>query len=511
MLIDGRKLAPDSTLRADICIIGTGMGAISAAHPLVGARRDVLFIETGPLTASRRDPPAVRIDSVGRPFGIATSRGLEVGGGTAFWHGVCAPLDDEDFAERPWIPHSGWPIARSELAPWYEVALAFLCGTRDDPQASGGHGGMALTMANVLSTKAYRYRSPPFRAKLVLRDWCDRGQARCAFNSTALQLLQEHGRAHTLVVGSGQHRFTVSANRFVIAAGALETPRLLLNSLRQPGATQMSSWWLGRNLIDHPAGYLSQVTFRQPIADRPGARSGAVSEVKAFPGLMLRREVQQQHRLPNHAVFIRKGINRHPVPNQAVMSFLGVRSARDIGLSHVAALLRHPYILWRIAHQKLPLPLRLRSHHGDLFFMTEQLPNPHSRVTLSEHQRDRFGLPIARVHWQLSEQDIALFTQYHALLMTGLRGHDALSGCRADPPARWQDSCASAAHHLGTARMAATPASGVVDRDLKVFGYENVWVSDGSVFPTAGSVNPSLTICALGQRLGTHLIACASP
>lgn len=500
MLIDGRQLAPDITLRADICIIGTGMGALSAAHPLVCARRDVLFIEAGPLTASRRDPPAVRIDSVGRPFGIATSRGLEVGGGTAFWHGVCAPLDDEDFAERPWIAHSGWPISRGELAPWYELALELLCGAREAPPEACGPGGMALTMANMLSTKPYRYRSPPFRGKQLLRDWCAQGVARCAFNSTALQLLQEHGRAHILVVGSGQHRFTVSANRFVIAAGALETPRLLLNSLRQPGTPAPSCWWLGRNLIDHPAGYLSQVTLRQPFAEQAAAPG---AQVRAFPGLMLRGDVQRQHRLPNHAVFIRKGINRHPVPNQAVMSFLGVRSARDIGLSHLAALVRHPYILWRIAHQKLPL--QMRSHHGDLFFMTEQLPNPHSRVTLSEHARDRFGLPIARVHWQLSEQDIALFTQYHALLMAGLRGHDDVSGCRADPLARWQDGCASAAHHLGTARMAATPANGVVDRNLKVFGHENVWISDGSVFPTAGSVIPSLTICALGHRLGAHL------
>lgn len=130
MLIDGRQLAPGTTLSADICIAGTGMGAISAAHPLVRARRDVLFVETGPVTASRRDPPPVRIDSVGRPFGISTSRGLEVGGGTAFWHGVCAPLDDDDFRERPWIPHSGWPITRDDLAPWYAMALEFLCGPR---------------------------------------------------------------------------------------------------------------------------------------------------------------------------------------------------------------------------------------------------------------------------------------------------------------------------------------------------------------------------------------------
>lgn len=505
MLIDGRQLAQGTTLSADICIIGTGMGAISAAHPLVRARRDILFIETGPITASRRDSPSVRIDSVGRPFGISTSRGLEVGGGTAFWHGVCAPLDEEDFLERPWIPHSGWAITRADLAPWYAMALDFLCGPQHGEPASGGPGGMALSMDNMLATKAYRYRSPPFRGKQVLRDWCSHGLARCVYNSTALQLLQKGGRSHTLVVGSGDRRFEVRARRFVIAAGALETPRLLLNSLYGREAAPSSSWWLGRNLIDHPAGYLSQITFHQPFADKPASRTRMKPDVQVFPGLMLNSAFQQTHRLPNHAVFIRKGISGRPVPNKAVMSFLGVRGARDIGLSHVASLVRHPYILWRIAHQKLPLGMR--SHHGDLFFMTEQLPNPHSQVSLSDHQRDRYGMPIARVHWQLSRQDIEMFTQYHALLMAGFRGHGDVSGCRADPMSGWQDSCASAAHHLGTARMATTPANGVVDPDLKVFGFENVWVSDGSVFPTAGSVNPSLTICALGHRLGAHLHA----
>lgn len=486
------------------------MGAMSAAQALVRARRDVLFIETGPMTASLRDPPSLRIENVGRPFGISTSRGLEVGGGTGFWHGVCAPLDEQDFLERPWIPHSGWAVTRGDLAPWYAQALEFLCGAPEEGRDLGAPGApddLALGIENMLTSKAYCYRSPPFRGKPVLRDWCHKGVARCVYNSTALQLLQKHGRSHTLVVGSGPHRFEVRANRFIIAAGALETPRLLLNSLRQHGTMQRASWWLGRNLIDHPAGYLSQVTLRQPFIDKSSSRTKVPRDIHVFPGLMLSSEFQHAHRLPNHAVFIRKGIGRRPVPNKAVMSFLGVRGARDIGLSHVASLVRHPYILWRIAHQKLPLGMR--SRHGDLFFMTEQLPNPHSHVSLSEHQRDRYGMPIARVHWQLSRQDIDMFTQYHELLMAALRGHGQVSGCRADPVARWHDTCASAAHHLGTARMATTPARGVVDANLKVFGFDNVWVSDGSVFPTAGSVNPSLTICALGHRLGAHLNALA--
>jgi choline dehydrogenase-like flavoprotein len=238
MFIDGRALNSDTVLRADICIIGTGMGAISAANLLISEGHDVLFVETGPMTTSRRDRPSVRIENVGRPFGISTSRGLEVGGGTGFWHGVCAPLDNEDFLERPWIPHSGWPIGQNDLAPWYSVAQKFLCGGQDALNETMGPGSVTMNTTGVFDAKTYSYRSSPFRGKEILRKWCDRSLARCVFNSTALRLLQDGDRSHTLIVGSSNHCFTIVANRFVIAAGALETPRLLLNSLRHPAAMQ---------------------------------------------------------------------------------------------------------------------------------------------------------------------------------------------------------------------------------------------------------------------------------
>jgi len=94
-----------------------------------------------------------------------------------------------------------------------------------------------------------------------------------------------------------------------------------------------------------------------------------------------------------------------------------------------------------------------------------------------------------------------------ALLMEKMRLHPGVDSVRHDPPEDWQASVCSAAHHLGTARMAETPAGGVVNAELKVFGTPNLFVCDGSVFTTAGSVNPSLTICALGLRLGQSLVA----
>jgi len=513
MLIDGKLLEADTVFHADICIVGTGMGALSAASSLIAARRSVLFIETGPLEQARsRGHAALQIDNVGRPFGISVSRGLEVGGGTAFWHGVCAPLDEEDFQVRPWIAHSGWPISRKDLDPWYAKAEQFLCGSLERRACHTDQGARLvgkpdrrrtdLAPADVFDAKTYCYRSSPFRGKDLLREWCTRGLARCVYNSTALRLTHQHGRAHSLVVGSAGRQFRVLANKFVVAAGALETPRLLLNSL-QEGAAPPTSWWLGRNLIDHPVGYLSQIRFHMPSADDTASNNQSDPVLRVFPGFVLRSGLQHQHQLPNHTMFVRKGISSRPVPNKAVMSFLGVRGTRDIRLSHLTSLTRHPYIIWRIAHQKLSL--RPRSRYGDLFFMTEQLPNPDSQVSLSERQRDAFGYPVARVNWRLSAQDISMFADYHALLMDNLRSHGEVHGLRSDPMTRWENTFASGAHHLGTARMAASARDGVVDADLKIFGFENAWISDGSVFPTGGSVNPSLTICALGHRLGEHL------
>jgi choline dehydrogenase-like flavoprotein len=137
--------------------------------------------------------------------------------------------------------------------------------------------------------------------------------------------------------------------------------------------------------------------------------------------------------------------------------------------------------------------------------MTEQIPNPDSRVSLSATHRDRHGYPAAKIDWQLTPDDIRAFHRYARLLLEqGLRSGQYELG-RRDEAEVWDRTLASAAHHLGTCRMGHGPGSGVVDADLKVFGTNNLYICDGSVFTTAGSVNPSLTITALGLRLSAHL------
>ena len=508
MLIDGRSVAAGAELKAGVCVVGTGMGAVSVGRVLVEAGVDVLFLEAGPLTAGRRQPAALEIEEIGMSFRLPTSRGLEVGGGTAFWHGVCAPLDEIDFQRREWVPHSGWPITKSELEEPYRKAWDFLCGG-DRRELSDVQAGLDQlpAAADILRDKVYQFRSPPLRGKDKVLAWTEQGRARCVTHAVALQLVGDGtGTTRHLIAGSGGRTFTVQAQVFIVAAGALETPRLLLNSMAKPESRMgPACWWLGRNLIDHPAAYVSQVQFRKPVPGHLFSGFDIGANVSALPGFVFETEIQERHGLLNHTLFLRPGRSGKKVPNRALMSFLGVRGMRDLRPAHLAALLTDPYIRWRVAHQRLRLNAMTR--HGDLFFMTEQAPNPESRVDLSESKRDAYGYPVARVNWQLSQDDIERFEKALGLVMDSYWRHPDVESVRGDQISDWIDSVCSAAHHLGTARMAHSPAEGVVDANLKVFGADNLWVCDGSVFSTAGSVNPSLTICALGHRLGSHLLA----
>jgi choline dehydrogenase-like flavoprotein len=144
------------------------------------------------------------------------------------------------------------------------------------------------------------------------------------------------------------------------------------------------------------------------------------------------------------------------------------------------------------------------AYAGRLFARGEQTPNPDSRVTLVD-ETDRLGLRKVRLDWQLSDADrrsIRLSMEAFARRFGG-------SGIgrvrvRMDDPDTWP-ATRGGDHHLGTTRMAADPAQGVVDAQCKVHGLANLYLAGSSVFATSGFANPTFTITALALRLAHHL------
>jgi choline dehydrogenase-like flavoprotein len=512
MLIDDSTLY-DTPLRARFCVVGSGMGGAAVATTLAARGEDVLLLEAGGLEREA-DSDIIRAEHVGRAFNIPVSRCIELGGTSNQWHGICAPLDEIDFEPRSWVPHSGWPIRKSDLSQFYTDASAVLdiedAAKYEDSINDGELRDRLRDLefnAGVLENKLVQFRKPPLRWKDRLRQLAYGGTLRLVLGALALEIVpsDDGRRADRLIIGRGGRTCEVRADVYVICAGGLETPRLLLNSRRaHPNGLGNAFDLVGRFLLDHPVGHFCKIKFRRPTNAPLYASLSTGPHRGAIAGLMVAPAKQREWRLANHYLWIRPSVSAARVDDDLLMSFLAVRSARDLTPKQMWAIATNRDILYRILVHRFGLHPTYR--FGDLFFMTEQAPNPESRVSLSDRLKDKYGYPVARVDWRLSQEDLDGFHRYtRALFQFGLRSPQ-YSLARMDEPSIWERTVASAAHHLGTVRMADSPERGVVDANLRVFGIDNLYVCDASVFATAGSVNPSLTITALALRLAAHLV-----
>ncbi len=123
MIVDARGLDPGSRLEADVCIIGAGAAGITLARALGERDVRVCLLESGGLEPDAESLSLNRGESVGLDyFPLSQARLRFLGGTTNHWAGWCRPLDALDFEVRDWIPHSGWPLRKSDLVPFYERA-----------------------------------------------------------------------------------------------------------------------------------------------------------------------------------------------------------------------------------------------------------------------------------------------------------------------------------------------------------------------------------------------------
>jgi len=140
------------------------------------------------------------------------------------------------------------------------------------------------------------------------------------------------------------------------------------------------------------------------------------------------------------------------------------------------------------------------NHQVGLKMVGEMLPQEGNCVTLAQH-KDQYGLPIARVEYSWCDNDKALIAHALKFMRRALEAID----CH-DIWDQTDDTC----HMHGTARMGADPRTSVVDADCRSWDVRNLFVCDGSVFPTVGGVNPSLTIQALACRTADRIRTLAS-
>jgi choline dehydrogenase-like flavoprotein len=177
-----------------------------------------------------------------------------------------------------------------------------------------------------------------------------------------------------------------------------------------------------------------------------------------------------------------------------------------------AAIMYLPWFFYRRYFHAMRLPgffVRNSSHTYGLSFHSEQFPAADSRVWLSD-ETDARGMPRLTIDFRFSKKDAEALLRAHQLLDAWLRDNEL--GCvryrqREDQTvAAILEVAEHGTHQIGTTRMGDNRLEAVVNRDLRTFDVDNLYVVGSSVFPTASQANPTFTAVAFAIRLARHLV-----
>ena len=519
MILDLDELADGSVLDADVCIVGAGAAGICLATELAGRGRGVLLLESGGRTADDATRELSRAVIEGRAYaGAWHGRARVLGGATTLWGGQALPLTPIDFEARDWVPHSGWPFGIEELRQYYARASAFL-GVGELPWDADlgvllGTGGAGLD-PDVAVHHLSKWSPEPDLARRhrATLERADGARVLLHANATELVLADDHRTVRELRIRSlGGRAGVVRSREVVLCAGGIENARLLLASTaQQPAGIGNGHDLVGRFLQDHPGARIAR------LSGHDDARLQALFNVfrrdrrKYSIRLSASETFQRRHRTLNvsTALMFRVGDDAPYAALRRLLAAVGSRRVSRAAARDAIASLAGARGLARTAFAYLA---RGRTWTPDasaeLFVSAEQEPDPESRVTLAA-ERDALGMPRARIDWRIGEgtrRSVALFA---AALREQFRraglGELTLEPWVEADGGEWRERLVDHYHHIGTTRMSDSPASGVVDAELRVHGIENLRVASSSVFPTGGHSNPTLTMLALCIRLADRL------
>jgi choline dehydrogenase-like flavoprotein len=487
MIFDANQLPSGTRLECDVCIIGGGVAGIVLALTL--SRNSALKIVIAEGGGFDSDPFSTALytgeaDPADYPA-MHKSRLRYLGGSSNHWGGWTLPLRASDFAPREFLPRSGWPITRESLARYDAEASRWLQlnGDTHDTAFWLNHSDDFQPLhAPDMVTDIYRL-SPPTRFGEAYRQQLkDAENIYLMLHANAVDLVaHENARAARQLVCMNQtsRRFEIAASQYVLAAGGIENPRLMLNfrSFHRDGLGNEHGN-VGRYFSDH-VGF----RFSQAVIDGYAGRRPLYDPVVGFTD---RRD--GAHRLVGG------------------MSFSDAYSSAN-GLRNTGFLFQFRGPLDESGLAELPQSMAGNAGNDpglvDVFMGVEQAPNRDSRVSLVR-DKDLLGMNKAELDFRLDKSDAeavnASADHFARVFSASGLGRVKLEQGFWPPKAPEYGS-----HHMGTTRMSLDPRDGVVDPDCRVHGVDNVFVAGSSVFPTYGYAQPTWTIVCLALRLAETL------
>jgi len=500
----------------DVIIIGSGFGGSMAAKPLVDAGMKVLMLERGDWVKRSVEKNWGQNGSIElSPFydkssllhvpvgGNKPTMGLYscVGGPSVFYGGVSFRFREADFEKNEQIEGKdaqGWPITYNDLESYYTQAESILNISGElgvdptEPRHSAPLPQKMAPLANIsrrVKLSAQELGMHPFQLPLAI-NYEDKTRQTClscktcdtfacavgAKNDLATMVIPEllaKGMTlqHNMVVTklntqngrivsvdciskTTKQKFNFKADKFIVAAGSLGTPHILLSSGLQhynPGGHVV-----GRYLMRH----LNSIIFGifPGVADKQGRFHKQLAILDYYFG----------H--PKAPEFNKLGsLQQMPTPPGSLV---------ENELKGMLGKMLSPAV---------------KALSG-LLAIVEDQPQYTNSLTIDTAFPDEFGLPRVVINHNYSARDHAAMKILTEEAKKIMKGAGALT--------HYTHGIRTFSHAVGTVRMGSNEKTSALDETCRFRGIDNLFITDGSVMPTSAALNPSLTIAANALRVG---------
>lgn len=515
MIVDLLGRDAPSDVEADVHVIGAGIAGLLAATRLAKAGLRVVVTESGGEKQVEETHPLNEVVHRRSIYsGAEHGRFRCLGGTSTRWGGAMIPFLASDMLGQG---ERHWPLSLQDLTAYQddvERLFQLPTGPFDDPDMMQCRDGSSAAFLARLA------KWPPFVRRNVARlfevDLASPVGPQVWLNATVTGFsLTENGRISSALAKAPDHTgLTVRATETIIAAGAIESTRLLLLMDRAEGGRLFAGAdVLGRYFHDHLSVRIGMLHPTDPVAVNRVAgfrfEQGGMRNLRFEPceDLTVRRTIPA-----GFAHFVIAGQEGSGFDLlRDVYRHLQKRSVPSLKtLAGLATAL--PWLVragwWHQREHRLLFP---PNANIEVHLVIEQVPRAANRITLSTDRVDRYDQPLAVIDWAVDDEDERNLLA-SARLFVDTWNESTLAGLGTITRRESLDALRDLTlgggiyHPGGSTKMATRAAEGVVDRDLRTFAISNLSILSTSTFPSGGGANPTMMLMMASLRSADGII-----
>ena len=481
----------------DVCIIGSGPSGSFAAKSLADKGKKVLVIESGgsDVNADFRNILDVEGSDIPAMSDIGFSQ--QIGGTSNLWAGGLVRLDEIDLVKREEFGFHGWPFQINELNNYYEKVNKYIDA---NPRKTSPN----ILKDSDIHLKDVNVLSKPFLTTVLVKDIKNitllsmSAVVKLNINSSKNNI--DSVKVHNKTSGDFEKIF---AEKFILASGTLSNIQLLLNSLKN-SKDELPLLYenIGKYFSTHPKGNIGVLRLFQPLEyAHPFIALSKLDGITHWHQLGFSKEFLLKKNFLNHSLrfnslfhhraakifeIMQKFITNIPVFKNGKLASFMVK----IGI-HLFQFIDRLRFLSPYNKQ-----LIIRA-----FF--DQKSKASNRVTLS-NKTSPIGTPLVKIKYEFDDEDWKDVENFINLFSDELKRLNIGEIEYVKPSNAKFNSMHS--HFIGGTRIGASSSDSVVDKNLKVHGIDNLYISGPSTFPSFGYANPFYSIAAMSLRLADYLV-----